>query len=127
MRSHNKRLLGALFAFLAIGMVFLAQTSPLWLKNAQGTPITICSVFGNKTIILDESGNEIPQLPVGVKSNCIMCLSAGASYVLPADISAQDIAPYGRITKLRWSVKNSPVLFAGYIPYRAIRAPPQYS
>jgi|GEM_PF-5600633 len=125
MQSHKKST--ALFALFAMGMAFFAQISPLWLKNAQGMPIVICTALGYQTIIIDENGNEIPSPVSSTKNNCALCLNAFAYGIIPNIKLASDILPYQNISKLKWRDNASTISTDIHTAARAIRAPPHTS
>lgn len=79
----------ASLALLAMGLAFLAQITPLWVKKIDGQPIVICSSFGEKTIFLDKNGNKTPA-PATIQNHCVMCLTASADYTTPITIHILD-------------------------------------
>ncbi|PCI57175.1 MAG: hypothetical protein COB36_02605 [Alphaproteobacteria bacterium] len=79
--KHYRKFITSL-ALLAMGLAFLAQITPLWVKTIDGQPIVICSAFGERTIFLDENGNKTPA-PITIQNHCVMCLTAAADYTTP--------------------------------------------
>ena len=82
--KHYRKIMASL-ALLAMGLAFLAQTTPLWVKKVDGQPIIICSAFGERTIFLDKNGQKTPA-PVTIQNHCVMCLTAAADYTTPTTI-----------------------------------------
>jgi len=77
-----------ILALLAMAASFLSNTTPLWLKQANGTPILVCSTFGTRTVLIDENGKEVPA-PAELNNKCLLCLNASddeASADVPATI-----------------------------------------
>jgi len=125
MRQYRKLI--ALFALLAMGLAFLAQISPLWAKDANGTPILICTAFGYETITIDENGNELPTPTSKAKNHCAICLNSSKHAYIPTATLASDTAPQSKIIKLRWSSENTYFTTNSQKSSHAIRAPPKTS
>lgn len=82
--KKHRRLYKAALALLALCTSLAVQLSPLWLSQADGTPITICSSFGSRTIIIDDNGKEIPSAPSIKNEHCSICLASSMD-IVPAD------------------------------------------
>lgn len=82
--KHYRKIMASI-ALLAMGLAFLAQITPLWVKKVDGQPIVICSAFGETTIFLDENGQKIPA-PITIQNHCVMCLTAATDYITPTTI-----------------------------------------
>ncbi len=79
--KNNK--ITASIALFAIFLSFMAQITPLWVKSIDGQPIIICSSLGEKTIFLDQNGEQTPT-PVEINSHCQMCLTSTPDYIAPS-------------------------------------------
>tara|TARA_R110002072_G_scaffold32982_5_gene100132 strand:- start:661 stop:1023 length:363 start_codon:yes stop_codon:yes gene_type:complete len=111
-------------AFIAMALSFMAQIAPLWAKQADGTPMVICSSFGEQTILIDENGNKLPNLPnfSPHRNHCALCFVMGGYVILPD----APLMPVIQVTSL-----NNANAFHPLSPYHAlninahgIRAPP---
>lgn len=126
MRNYSNNKLTAYIAFLAMSLSFLAQVTPLWAKNVDGTSIVICSSFGTKTIIIDENGNEVPALPTRIKNNCVMCINSHNAANAQISIFNNIIAPPQSSSKPYFGNNKPPTPKISSVK-PPIRAPPKYS
>ena len=113
----------ASIALLAMGLAFMAQVTPLWVKTVDGQPIVICSAFGQKTIFLDENGNKTPA-PVAIQNHCVMCLTAAADYTTPTTtkiLGRHDIAAFKLHIPADQQTLRSRIVVTAHAP----RAPPR--
>ncbi|PCK00581.1 MAG: hypothetical protein COA45_02055 [Zetaproteobacteria bacterium] len=108
-----------------MGLSFLAQTTPLWVKKVNGQPIVICSAFGTKTIFIDKSGQKVPA-PPNIKNHCVMCLAAATDYNIPTTIQIRN-RQNADISKQRWFFASMPAREQYPQTAHAIRAPPYTS
>lgn len=111
-------------ALLAMSLSFFAQIAPLWAKQADGTPLVICSAFGEQTIYLDEDGQRLPDSPAPkpLKSHCALCFVSGSNYILTDSIRIDFAFEYLKNSPIQ---KNSSFERAeAVITANSIRAPP---
>ena len=120
--KHLRNLVTSI-ALLAMGLAFMAQITPLWVKKVDGQPIVICSAFGTKTIFIDENGQKIPA-SVKIQNHCVMCLTAAAHYTTPSTIqiiNRHDLAAF----KIHVPTDQQTLRTRTVITAHAPRAPPR--
>lgn len=118
------RLMISALAFFAMALSFMAQIAPLWAKQADGTPMVICSSFGEQTIFIDKNGYKIPNPPnfSPHRNHCALCFVAGGYVILPDT----PLIPVIQVTNLENANDFDPLSphDALNINVHGIRAPP---
>ncbi len=110
-------------ALLAMVIMLLVQSTPIWAKQSGDTPLIICTALGFKTIAVDQNGQEIPQPIKPTTNHCSVChLSVDFNLI------AQGSNPEAHIISFEKDKVEWPILPAKTMPQNinshAIRAPP---
>lgn len=89
-----------MLAILAIFMHFAVQITPLWTPLMGAQTIQICTAQGFDSVTIDEYGREVPT-PKQEKSQCNLCLVAGAAITQPEGPTYVTLIPASEQHK-RW-------------------------
>ncbi len=124
MTQRCKKQIVAGIALLAMGLSFLSQVTPLWLKRVEGKALLICTTFGIEQIIIDENGNKIPAPIKLAKNHCVMCLNASNNLALITQFDKDDLLPSRKISAIVWRPDTALSKHLSTRLAHAIRAPP---
>jgi len=125
--KHNKmRKFTYILSFIPMTLSLLAQTTPLWAKNQNGSPIFICSALGTEKIFINENGQKLPNQPTHDTKHCVMCLASAGDKITPT--TPNTINTTFKTTKIRFhTFENTQIKTNTAQTSNAIRAPPQHS
>ncbi|SDQ12774.1 DUF2946 family protein [Pseudovibrio sp. Tun.PSC04-5.I4] len=109
-----------ILAALFILMQLVAPPGMMVSGGEDGFEIVICSSQGMKTILIDENGNELPQVDKASDSNC------GFAHSVAKAIKVSPETTFARsgVSSLSVSIPQSVTLFETTLRTGAPRAPP---